>query len=134
MLNNVCYSNRKDVVEVELMKLKELYPEVITEDTEYEYKATINPDKPIKWAKTLVGYANDRGGIMFIGVANDGEAFGLELDEIDRIKNLIAQINDRHIFPHVKLRYMILREIQKPDGVKLKPVVGKKSEHIPKKQ
>lgn len=107
MLNNVCYSNLKDVVEVESMKLKELYPDVITEDTEYEYKATINPDKPIKWAKTLVGYANDHGGTMFIGVANDGEAFGLELDEIDRIKNLIAQINDRHIFPHVKLRYMM---------------------------
>ena len=107
MLNNVCYSNLKDVVEVESMKLKELYPDVITEDTEYEYKATINPDKPIKWAKTLVGYANDHGGTMFIGVANDGEAFGLEVDEIDRIKNLIAQINDRHIFPHVKLRYMM---------------------------
>ena len=70
------------------MKLKELYPDVITEDTEYEYKATINPDKPIKWAKTLVGYANDHGGTMFIGVANDGEAFGLEVDEIDRIKNV----------------------------------------------
>ena len=42
MLNNVCYSNLKDVVEVESMKLKELYPDVITEDTEYEYKTTMN--------------------------------------------------------------------------------------------
>ena len=89
------------------MKLIELYPDVITEDTEYEYKATLNPTNPIKWAKTIVGYANGNGGIMFIGVSNDGEAFGLELDEIDRVKNLIATINDRHIFPHTKIRYMM---------------------------
>lgn len=107
MLNNACYSDQKDVVEVEVMKLKELYPDVITEDTEYEYKATINSDKPINWAKTLVGYANNHGGTLFIGVTNDGGAVGLEVDEIDRNKNLIAQINHRHIFPHVKLQYMM---------------------------
>ena len=30
------------------MKIKELYPDVITEDMEYEYKAMLNPDKPSK--------------------------------------------------------------------------------------
>ena len=35
---------------------------VITEDTSYEYKAVLNPD--IKWAKTLIGYANDKGGTL----------------------------------------------------------------------
>ena len=43
------------------MKIKEIYPDVITEDTSYEYKAVLNPDNPIKWAKTLIGYANDNG-------------------------------------------------------------------------
>lgn len=87
------------------MKIKELYPDVITEDLEYEYKAELNPDNPVKWAKTIVGYANGKGGIMFIGVSNDGEAFGIGLDEIDKTKNLIAKINDRHIFPHARIRY-----------------------------
>ena len=36
------------------MKIKEIYPDVITEDTSYEYKAVLNPDNPIKWAKTLL--------------------------------------------------------------------------------
>lgn len=36
------------------MKIKELYPDVITEDTSYEYKAVLNPDNPIKWAKLLL--------------------------------------------------------------------------------
>lgn len=89
------------------MKIKELYPDVITEDLNYEYKAILNPDNPIKWAKTIIGYANDKGGTLFVGVSNDGEAFGLDLVEIDKTKNLIARINDRHIFPHVKVKYMM---------------------------
>ena len=43
------------------MKIRELYPDVITEDTSCEYKAVLNQDNPIKWAKTLIGYANDKG-------------------------------------------------------------------------
>ena len=89
------------------MKISELYPDVISEDLDYEYKAQLNPENPIKWAKTIVGYANGKGGIMFVGVSNAGEAFGIELDEIDKTKNLIARINDRHIFPHARIRYMM---------------------------
>jgi len=40
---------------------------------------------------------------MFVGVSNDGEAFGLTLDEIDRIKNLVARINDRNIFLYARV-------------------------------
>ena len=40
------------------MKINELYPDVITENLQYEYKAILNSDNPIKWAKTLVAYAN----------------------------------------------------------------------------
>ena len=28
-------------------------------------------------------------------------------EEIDKTKNLIAKINDRHIFPHARVQYMI---------------------------
>ncbi len=87
------------------MKITELYNDVINENLDYEYKAELNPENPMKWAKTIVGYANGKGGIMFIGVSNDGEAFGLELDEIDKTKNLVARINDRNIFPHARIQY-----------------------------
>lgn len=89
------------------MKISELYPDAISEDLDYEYKSQLNPENPIKWAKTIVGYANGKGGIMFVGVSNEGETFGIELDEIDKTKNLIARINDRHIFPHARIRYMM---------------------------
>ena len=89
------------------MKITELYPDVVSENYKYEYKALLNPDNPVKWAKTIVGYANSDGGIIFIGVANDGEAFGIDLDTIDKTKNLIAVVNDRHILPHVRVRYVM---------------------------
>ncbi len=89
------------------MHIRELFPDVITEDLDYEYKQVLNPDKPVKWAKTIVGYANGKGGIMFVGVSNEGEAYGISLDEIDKTKNQIATINDRHIFPHARVQYMM---------------------------
>ncbi len=89
------------------MKIKELYPDAVVENLDYEFKAVLTPDNPIKWAKTIVGFANSRGGTLFVGVSNDGEAFGLGIEEIDRTKLLISQVNDRHIFPHAKISYMI---------------------------
>lgn len=89
------------------MKINELFPDVIAEDLNYEYKAVLNSDNPIKWAKTLIGYANDKGGTMFVGVSNNGDTFGIDLEEIDKTKNMIAIVNDRHIFPHVKISYMM---------------------------
>lgn len=36
------------------MKISELYPDVISEDLDYEYKAQLNPENPVKWAKTRI--------------------------------------------------------------------------------
>jgi len=89
------------------MKITEIYPDVVLEDKKYEYKAKLNKDKPVNWAKTVVGYANGDGGTILVGVSNEGEAFGLTLREIDETKNLVSRINDRHIIPHAKIGYMM---------------------------
>ncbi len=89
------------------MKITELYPEVLIENTEYEFKAALNPETPVKWAKTIVAFANNGGGLLFVGVSNNREAFGLSLEEIDKTKNLVSIINDRHIFPHAKISFMM---------------------------
>ena len=92
---------------VNAMKIKDIYPDVIAENLSYEYKAVLNPDNPVKWAKTIVGFANDKGGTLFVGVSNNGDVFGINLEEIDKTKLLISRINDRNIFPHVKITYMM---------------------------
>lgn len=75
------------------MKINELYPDVIAEDLCYEYKAVLNPDSPIKQAKTLIGYANDKGGTLFVGVSNNGETFEIDLEEIDKTKLLAEKMS-----------------------------------------
>ena len=87
------------------MKINELYSDILAEDTKYEFKAILNPNEPLKWAKTIVAYANGEGGYIFVGVSDNRDAFGLSVEEIDKTKNLITLINDRHIFPHAKMTY-----------------------------
>lgn len=87
------------------MKINELYPDVINEDLNYEFKSVLSSSEPLKWAKTIVGYANGNGGMIFVGVSNKRDVFGLSIDDIDKTKNLVALINERHIFPHVKISY-----------------------------
>ncbi|MBS7265540.1 MAG: putative DNA binding domain-containing protein [Treponema sp.] len=87
------------------MKINELYSDILAEDTKYEFKALLNPNEPLKWAKTIVAYANGEGGYIFVGVSDNPDAFGLSIEEIDKTKNLITLINDRHIFPHAKMKY-----------------------------
>ncbi len=89
------------------MKINELYSDILTEDAKYEFKAIFNPNEPLKWAKTIVAYANGEGGYIFVGVSDNRDAFGLSIEEIDKTKNLISVINDRHIFPHAKITYGI---------------------------
>lgn len=87
------------------MKISDLYSDILIEDTKYEFKAILNKDNPVKWAKSIVGYANSEGGYLFVGVSDAGEAFGLTIDEVDKTKNLVSVINDRHIFPHAKITF-----------------------------
>ena len=39
------------------MKITELFNDVINENLDYEFKAELNPDNPMKWAKTIVGFS-----------------------------------------------------------------------------
>lgn len=89
------------------MKIEDLYSDVLLEDEKYEFKTVLNQDNPVKWAKSIVGYANSEGGFLFVGVSNNGEAFGLTIEEIDKTKNLVLLVNNRHIFPHAKISFSL---------------------------
>lgn len=89
------------------MKINELYPDVLTENSQYKFKAVLNSENPVKWAKTIVAYANGEGGYIFVGVSDDRDAFGLTIGEIDKAKNLVTLVNDRHIFPHARFSFQM---------------------------
>ena len=89
------------------MKINELYSDILAENTKFEFKTVLNVENPIKWAKSIVGFANAEGGYIFVGVNDEREAFGITLEEIDKTKNLVAVVNNRHIFPHAKYDFSI---------------------------
>ena len=39
--------------------INELFTDVVTEDLKCEFKAQLNRENPVKWAKFIVGFAND---------------------------------------------------------------------------
>lgn len=85
----------------------ELIDTSIFENKDCEYKLMLdsNQEKVEKWAKSLVGFSNSEGGILFVGVNNDGLAIGLEREEIDSTKNLVLKIINRNIFPHIEVTF-----------------------------
>lgn len=98
------------------MDISEYYQDVIGEDRNYEFKAFLNSENPVKWAKTIVGYANSfEGGTIFVGVSDDGEAFGLDRETIDRTKSLVYLVNDRHIFPHARISFSMKKVDEEKD-------------------
>ena len=69
------------------MKIAELFPDVMAENAEYEFKVALKSENPVKWAKSIVGFANGNGGTLFVGVSDDRDAFGIDLNETDKTKN-----------------------------------------------
>ena len=81
--------------------------EINLEDENIEYKIKLNSSKDSieKWAKTLVGFANTFGGVLYVGINDDGKKVGLDRKEIDDTKNLVLLTIDRYIFPHIKVKF-----------------------------
>ena len=82
------------------MYLKDIIPERMFEDTDFDYKATLQDGNPMKWAKSIVAFANGDGGTIYVGVSDDWVAFGLSKREADEARLQAIRENDRSIFPH----------------------------------
>ncbi|MBQ7242969.1 MAG: ATP-binding protein [Bacilli bacterium] len=52
------------------MYLKDIIPERMFEDTDFDYKATLQDGNPMKWAKSIVAFANGDGGTIYVGVSD----------------------------------------------------------------
>lgn len=69
------------------MFLNELIKDYITEDIQYECKARLNKEDVLGWLKTIDGFANSKGGVMFVGIEDKTyKIIGFESNEIDKEK------------------------------------------------
>ena len=128
------------------MKTGELFPGVLAENTACVFLARLDPDNPVHWAKSIVGYANGRGGTLFVGVSDSGEASGIGIREIDRAKSLIAAVSGkgrkklasplpakgfRDLLPgFLPKLWPLSKGTPEPDGAKQTGAAGKRYGHI----
>lgn len=83
------------------MKLAELIAGTEFENLAVDYKTSLDKSKPISWVKSLIAFANCGGGIIALGVENDGTVIGIPYAAVDFAKNLVNENIDRMVKPGI---------------------------------
>jgi len=65
------------------------------EDSRHQFKRTINNETSM--ATELASFSNSQGGLLIIGVDDDGTIAGLSNDDIGRLNNMISNASSTHI-------------------------------------
>jgi len=84
---------------------------LIAEATEYEFKSTVEVNKPRSWLKTVSAFANGVGGSIYFGVSEDGVAIGL--DNAQKAAEQVSELIKARIEPAIK---SVVLEPLKADG------------------
>ncbi len=71
------------------------------ESMDVEYKSQLNKQDIEGWIKTVVAFANDGGGNLFLGVENNGYISGLTEDEADKEQIYFVGIIKNKIEPQI---------------------------------
>lgn len=69
------------------------------EDSYTQFKVDVSNSE--KLAQELVAFSNARGGVLIIGVDDDGNIIGVDTKNIQRINQLIGNVINSHITPPI---------------------------------
>lgn len=81
------------------MKINEIIPDSEFESTEIDYKLHLDKSDPISWVKSIAAFGCKEGGIIIVGVDNNGNVAGITYEEVDETKNLVYRTVDRMVKP-----------------------------------
>lgn len=73
---------------------------LIAEATEYEFKSTVEANKPRSWLKTVSAFANGVGGSIYFGVSDNSVAIGL--DNAQKAAEQVSEFIKARIEPAIK--------------------------------
>lgn len=91
------------------MLLTDLRKDVQFETTTIEFKQRLNEKDTLDWLKTIAGFANRSGGILYIGVKDQSlELNGFKKEEVDHVVQLIYREVNLHISPKPSFRFEYL--------------------------
>jgi len=95
---------------------------LIAEATEYEFKSTLETNKPKSWLKTVSAFANGFGGSLYIGVDDDGVIIGIDdvkatIEKISKlIQSRISPLPEFMLKPHHLENNKTILTLQVPRG------------------
>ncbi len=80
------------------MLLNDIIKDDLFENNNVEFKAKLDRKNKLGWLKTITGFANGKGGILFLGVEDKStKLIGYEKEEIDSEKNFFFHEIKEHI-------------------------------------
>lgn len=82
------------------------------EDSHQQFKRTANNADSL--AAELAAFANSGGGMLFLGVGDDGEIAGLDADEVRRLNQLLSNTASQNVRPPI---HPLTANIQTAQGV-----------------
>ncbi len=85
------------------MTINELLNKDFFEDKGNEAKMRLDEKNPVDWLKAIVGFANGDGGVLYIGVRDDGLLTGFAKEEIEHTKNFLVNQVNQFIAPRLSL-------------------------------
>jgi predicted HTH transcriptional regulator len=90
------------------MKINQLIEGVLFESNIHEFKKHINPKEDKRWLKTICGFANSKGGHIYVGVDDNGYIYPFNKADIDKLKRTINDSVFSNITPLPKYEISII--------------------------
>lgn len=69
------------------------------EDSRHQFKANITRSESL--AQEMVAFSNSRGGLILIGVTDDGDVAGLQPEDMGRLNQLVSNAATDHMRPPI---------------------------------
>ena len=92
------------------MFIEELLGNVQLENNITEYKGKLNRDDVVSWLKTVAGFANAKGGCLYIGVEDKShKLIGFLRNEADKERNYFNNQVNEHLLPRPDIKIDFLR-------------------------
>ena len=92
------------------MFLEEIINSVVLENDTIEYKGQLNQEDVVSWLKTIAGFANAKGGTLFLGVEDKThKLIGYERKKADTERNYFNNQVNEHLTPRPPIDISFIR-------------------------
>lgn len=89
------------------------------EDSKHQFKANVTNETSL--SQEMLAFSNSGGGLIFIGVSDDGTFSGLTRDDMHRLNQLISNAASQQVRPPINPQ---TENISTPDGLVIKVTVA----------